>query len=259
MQDQTVPTDTAQSGTSVTETTFRSGLLGEIFYGEDLTDLDAALAAMSGSSDAVFVSNGIDYELTRGTLGNLLGDDASSLSSAEVGLISDQFALRLSGQVYLEEGTHRFFNRTDDGFRLSIDGKTIAEYNSPRAIGTTIGEITVSRAGWYDIRVDYFEQAGHAALLIDHSHNGSVAAPLDASKLRHGDIAPVDPRLRPIMQPMPQALKGRCICWPAAFRPLTKRFSAAQALRRRNSYRRKCIINRLMVILPRSWGLTVRH
>ncbi|MFV0492212.1 MAG: Ig-like domain-containing protein [Pseudorhodobacter sp.] len=176
------------------ENEYLSGLLGELFYGEVFADLDDALAAMRNEPDAVFVSTTLDYGTSDGTLADLLRNDAASLSDAQAGQVSDHFALRMSGQVYLEAGTHRFFNQTDDGFRLTVNGQTVAEYNALRAAATTVGELTVAEAGWYDIRVDYFDATSRSVLSIAHSHNGGATSALTTNVLRHGDNnQPVDP------------------------------------------------------------------
>lgn len=177
--------------------------MGEVYRTGAVKNLDMALASLRSTPHAVFVSDGIDYRLTNGSLTQFLGDDARSLSNASVGAISDAFVLRLSGQIYLEAGTHRFHNTTDDGFRLTIGGETAAEYGDPRGSDTTRGVVEISRAGWYTINIDYFEAWHDAQLEIRHSLNGGAMSYLNSSRLRfaNGETGggqepetPVEPR-----------------------------------------------------------------
>lgn len=164
---------------------YESGLLGEVYEGGALGNLSDALRRMQGDADATFVSDGIDYDLTGGTLRDFLGLDAGSLSDPDANLIEDQFALRLSGEVYLEAGTHRFYAMTDDGFRLTIDGQIVTQYTGARMSGLSQGTIQIAESGWYSINVDYFEAWGDSELRIAHTVNGGPLAYLDDSQLRH--------------------------------------------------------------------------
>lgn len=164
---------------------YAAGLHGEVYAGRNFRDLDDALASSNRTPDAIFVSDGLDYALNNGTLAAFLGADAGTLSNAVGDSIRDQFALRLSGQIYLEAGTHRFNNVTDDGFRLTIDGQQIAEYTGHRAADGTRGVIEIAEAGWYSIDIDYFEGWAGAQLQIWHRPEGGSASLLDASRLRH--------------------------------------------------------------------------
>ncbi|MBU3029241.1 Ig-like domain-containing protein [Paracoccus marinaquae] len=188
---------------------YAAGLMGEVFRGGTLNNLADALVRMQGTADAVFVADSIDYAKTNGSLANLLGEDAQSLSGVDANALRDQFALRLSGEIYLEAGTHRFDNITDDGFRLTVDGQVVAEYADPRASAGTSGAIEIAEAGWYSINVDYFEARGGAELRVRHSVNGGESADLDANRLRHatgetdGGESPVDPE--PVANTAPDA------------------------------------------------------
>lgn len=173
------------SGSGSDGTGYTSGLLGEVYQSSTYTNLDEALATMRSSPEAVFVSNRMEYRPTTGTLAEFLGDDALSLSDPDVATLADLYMLRFSGQIYLEAGIHRFFARTDDGFRLTIGGEVIAEYTDPRATDLTRGVVGVTEAGWYSIQVDYFEAWGTSDLRLRHSLNGGDITFLDASELRH--------------------------------------------------------------------------
>ncbi|WCR12089.1 tandem-95 repeat protein [Paracoccus stylophorae] len=164
---------------------YETGLLGEFFKGGSFRSLFDALDRMQGRADAVFVSDGIDYEQMGGTLRDFLGADADTLSDADAAEVEDQFALRLSGEVYLEAGSHRFYAMTDDGFRLTIDGQVVTEYEGARASDVSQGTIRIAESGWYSINVDYFEAWGHSELRVGHSVNGGPLGYIDEGALRH--------------------------------------------------------------------------
>ena len=180
-RDEMTTSNTGGAGASHYET----GLLGEFFKGGSFRSLFDALDRMQGRADAVFVSDGIDYEQMGGTLRDFLGADADTLSDADAAEVEDQFALRLSGEVYLEAGSHRFYAMTDDGFRLTIDGQVVTEYEGARASDVSQGTIRIAESGWYSINVDYFEAWGHSELRVGHSVNGGPLGYIDEGALRH--------------------------------------------------------------------------
>ncbi|MCF3974606.1 Ig-like domain-containing protein [Paracoccus salsus] len=196
------PVSTAETAS---EANYESGLLGQVYTDESLRNLFDALDRMNGASDAMFVSDAIDYGSTDGSLQEFLGDDALTLSDPALGNVSDLYALQLSGQIFLEAGTHRFGNVTDDGFRLTIGEETVAEYTGARAASATYGEVEITESGWYTIRVDYFEAWGATELRIGHSLDGGTWSYLDESRLRHGtDEAVSDPEPAPNVAPVAQ-------------------------------------------------------
>ncbi|MEM7744935.1 MAG: Ig-like domain-containing protein [Pseudomonadota bacterium] len=177
--------------------TYESGLMGEVFFSDEvLTRLDQAISEMDDTPDATFVATEIDYGNNTGwfhtPLSTVLEHDAGSLEGSEEALSTNvnHTAMKLTGEVYLEAGTHTFHNRTDDGFRLTIDDQEIAEYEGLRAARNTEGSITVAEDGWYDITVDYFDWKGHSKLRITHEHDGNSQI-LSEDRLRHEVEEPV--------------------------------------------------------------------
>ncbi|MDB6177046.1 Ig-like domain-containing protein [Paracoccus sp. Z330] len=209
--------------------TYESGLLGNVYVGGGIGGLDHALALIDGDPAASFVSTELDYRSTGGSLVTFLGDDADSLDDPRGHHLYDQYALSFSGQIYLEAGSHRFRNTTDDGFRLTVADQVVAEYADPRSSGTTRGELNVSESGWYSIQIDYYEAWGVSELNIRHSANGDSWATLDSSLLRHSidDDAgetPVDPVDPPAENTAPEARDNGRSIWEdghTTLRPLS--------------------------------------
>ncbi|MEM7213278.1 MAG: Ig-like domain-containing protein, partial [Pseudomonadota bacterium] len=172
---------------------YESGLLGEVFFADEkLTKLDQALTHVDDTPDATFIATEIDYGNNTGwfhtDLDFVLEHDGDSLVEHTEGALDknvNHTAMQLTGEIYLEAGTHKFFNRTDDGFRLTIDGQELAEYEGLRAARTTKGEIEVEADGWYDIQIDYFDWQGHSKLRVEHDGPEGSRQLLDDARLRH--------------------------------------------------------------------------
>ena len=71
------------------------------------------------------------------------------------------FAARFTAYLVVpSEGLRTFGVNSDDGFRLSIDGKVVAEQGRPRAAATTWGSYYFPAAGRYPMVLDYYENFG---------------------------------------------------------------------------------------------------
>ncbi|GIT89259.1 PA14 domain-containing protein [Roseobacter sp. OBYS 0001] len=184
---------------AITNDSLPKGLYGEVFFSDtELMSMSDALALMEDEADGDFISTRVEYGKGTGwgynPLSQMLGHDAESLSAdADATQNFDQAAIRLTGQIWLEEGVHTFYNLTDDGFRLQIDGQDTAAYEGRRGAAETEGVIEVQTAGWHDIRVDYFDWRGGSTLEIEHSVNGGPREILDEGRLMHPENAPNTP------------------------------------------------------------------
>jgi hypothetical protein len=98
-------------------------------------------------------------------------------------------ALEMSGYIRLERtGTYSFQANTNDGFRLSIDGRRLiddplwhADRFSPEA------RLTILEPGWYSMRIRYFQRKGTATLQLYWQPPGEPAyAIVPAGVLAHG-------------------------------------------------------------------------
>lgn len=181
---------TVKSSATASASAYSEGLAGRIFFGSYMSDPLDYLGRQNGKGDASFVAEKLDYHATSGRISHFLRNDADSLGNAQAGQRDELYGLRLDGQIYLEAGKHRFANTTDDGFRLTIDGRVVAEYGSTRGAATTDGWVTIDKAGWYDIGIDYFQADGAAHMRISHGVNGGPMQVLQGSdRLRHRDDA----------------------------------------------------------------------
>ena len=76
---------------------------------------------------------------------------------------SNQFSVRWTRQSSFEEGTYRFFARSDDGVRVWVNGRLIIDQWHPVRDETYQADLALM-AGEHDIRVEYFEDIQLAAV-----------------------------------------------------------------------------------------------
>lgn len=81
--------------------------------------------------------------------------------------LTDFFFARFTGVLDIQTpGTYRFFIASDDGFRLKINGQSIAEHTGPRGMAETMAEYDFPKAGLYSIELIYFERSGAQGLQL---------------------------------------------------------------------------------------------
>lgn len=84
-----------------------------------------------------------------------------------VQLADDHFSVRWYGEVYIPvAGTYIFQINSNDGARLWIDGKSVADNWYLPAIGAYSKPITFDSPGKHTIRVDYWEGTGNASVRL---------------------------------------------------------------------------------------------
>ena len=83
---------------------------------------------------------------------------------APPGLPPDHFSARWSGTWHFETGEYTFFVHADDGIRLWLDDSLLLDDWSPGIYDRTIERLV--EEGWHDLKVEYFEQTGEAAIRL---------------------------------------------------------------------------------------------
>jgi hypothetical protein len=85
----------------------------------------------------------------------------------------DDFGFVFVGKLIVpEDGEYTFRLDSDDGSRLTIDGKVIVEYDGIHGTGRPKRGIATLTAGRHDFRVDYFQGSYGKGLLLDWSGPG---------------------------------------------------------------------------------------
>src|SRR5690606_27717925 len=97
---------------------------------------------------------------------------------------ADTFAVRWTGQIRIETpGLHRFFLASDDGSRLYINNQLVVDNGGLHGFQEASGTVTFEDAGFYDIRIEYFENVGAAGVQLSWDPPGSVGKQLVPSSV----------------------------------------------------------------------------
>jgi hypothetical protein len=101
----------------------------------------------------------IDFPVTEG--------EFRSADGVGTGL-KDLFAAVFTGTLFLEQsGVYVFGVESDDGFRLTIDERVVAEWNDIRAFARTDVEVELT-AGRHPFRLDYFANGSPSGLRLTY-------------------------------------------------------------------------------------------
>ena len=86
---------------------------------------------------------------------------------------NETFSVRWTGQIEVpRNGTYSFYTNTDDGVRLWINGRQMVDNWTDHGTTEDIGLITLNAGQRYDIRLEYYEQAGAAVMQLRWSGPG---------------------------------------------------------------------------------------
>jgi beta-glucosidase len=90
------------------------------------------------------------------------------VSNPAPGLPADNFSARWTGKLMpTVSGKYRFGATADDGVRVYLDGKLIAEDWTEHAPTTVTGEVTLEAGKSYDVKMEYYEsRIGAVAKLV---------------------------------------------------------------------------------------------
>jgi len=175
--------DAAQAEVTAIETRFRSEyekLAGDGVEGSDLDELQFRFYRDSWEKLPDF--DQLKAEDTGAVPGNLLDIGiAPSLRPASFGYVFTGF-LKVPAA-----GEYTFSLDSDDGSRLTLDGRTILEYDGIHGVGSPRTATVNLEAGRVPLRVDYFQSPhGDKGLVLAWSAAGVVSRPLSVQAKRRG-------------------------------------------------------------------------
>ncbi len=170
-------------------------------------------AAASGAADAHFLANTLNYDGVSASLGsnvnvasggstsgltdsnsqlykflhssgdqgsltvtNGTGDTANAGNAhgptSGLGTTTDA-AIRIAGEIYLAAGTYDIRITADDGYRLNLDGQTVAMVDGIQAPTTHVYSGVGVEGGLTSLELLYWEQGGNAQLTVEYKLTGS--------------------------------------------------------------------------------------
>ena len=89
------------------------------------------------------------------------------LGSADPRLAVDLFSVRWTGKVKTETaGLYGFSVQSDDGVRLWVNGQLLINNWSDHALTENAGTLSLPAGTWVNLRVEYYERAGSAAVRL---------------------------------------------------------------------------------------------
>jgi hypothetical protein len=142
----------------------RQGVFAEFYtYPSNLTlnldTIEAHIKSGGGTNPGRGVFDSIDFPVTSGNFTHRNG-------VFFVRGYFDYFYARFTAAVNIPiAGKWAFAVESDDGFRLKIDGQTVAEFTNPRAYARTEGTLDLT-AGFHSMELAYFEVNGGAGLKL---------------------------------------------------------------------------------------------
>ena len=103
------------------------------------------------------------------------------MSNPAPGIPADDFSARWTGKlVPTTSGKYRFGAIADDGVRIYLDGKLIAEDWTDHAPATITGEVTLEAGKSYDVKMEYYEsKIGAVARLVWEPPKVQTGSPYD--------------------------------------------------------------------------------
>lgn len=107
---------------------------------------------------------------------------ATSAPDASVG--ADTFSVRWTGQIQAQYSeNYTFYSVSDDGVRVWVDGKLIIDNWTLHAATENSGTISLEAGRKYDIKVEYYEAYGNAAVSLGWSSASQQRQAIPTSQL----------------------------------------------------------------------------
>jgi hypothetical protein len=112
-----------------------------------------------------------------------------------VGLSSpDSFSVRWTGQVEAQyDEVYTFYTRTDDGVKLWVNDQLIVDAYRDQAATEARGSITLRKGVKYNIKMEYYENAGEAVSQLSWSSTSQAKQIIPKSQLFNNYTPPLPP------------------------------------------------------------------
>ena len=165
-----------------------AGATGSLFSrlsdaeGDSFTVTGGRHSSQSSVAAPISMASGLKVELYEGTNFNTLRNTKTEATinfndayDTTYGGNGDTFSIRATGQIQAyQTGTNTFKVGSDDGVRVWVNNALVVD--SWRDRGTSFDNFSFSgtQGSWYDIKIEYYENGGGAALLLRNSNDTLV-------------------------------------------------------------------------------------
>jgi hypothetical protein len=89
-------------------------------------------------------------------------------NTGNLGYKQDFFLILKTTMDVKKIGSYQFSVKSDDGFQLKINNKTICEYNTIRGMEETRCKLITLNPGQYNLQLDYFQGYGRLGLIAEY-------------------------------------------------------------------------------------------
>jgi hypothetical protein len=145
---------------------------------------DLELAALPGSGLTGEYFGGVSLSVLKFSRVDAGLDFNWGLGSADPRLSVDLFSVRWTGRVKTEvAGVHAFHVQSDDGVRLWVNGQLVVNNWSDHPLTENTGTLSLPAGAWVNLRVEYYERAGSAALRLLWTPPGQAKRVIPAEAL----------------------------------------------------------------------------
>ncbi|MBL8018514.1 MAG: VCBS repeat-containing protein, partial [Leptospirales bacterium] len=108
-------------------------------------------------------------------------DFAWGYEAAASSVPADKFSVRWTGQLRVERGgEYVFYTQTDDGVRLTVDGRLVVDRWQDMGTTEFSGKINLSPGRTYDVKVEYYDAGGAAEARLLWSGPGQAKGVIGA-------------------------------------------------------------------------------
>jgi glucose/arabinose dehydrogenase len=160
----------------------------------------------TGNGLAVTYFNNIDFTGATVTRTDPTVDFLWGSGSPATAIGADTFSARWTGQVEAQfTGTYTFYTQSDDGVRLWVNGQQLINNWTNHATTENSGSIALTAGQRYDIRMEFFENAGGATARLLWSSASLPKAVIPSTRLYAAAAAPSAIRInfQPSSAPVP--------------------------------------------------------
>jgi hypothetical protein len=103
---------------------------------------------------------------------------------------TDTFSTRWTGQVQAQKSeTYTFYTKSDDGARLTVNGKVLIDKLIPQGPTEYSGQIALAAGQRYSIQLDYMERSGGSEVSLSWSSPTTAKQVIPKAQLYSGNVA----------------------------------------------------------------------